>query len=245
MVTATNLAPAVELDTAHVAGRLEQADPREVLSWAVTTVPRVAVTSSFGADSAVLLSLVADVDPGIPVLFLDTGFHFGATLRFRRQLTEHLGLTDVRDIVPRQTVLQQASRHGPALYQQDPDRCCANRKVAPLDAALEDFGGWATGVRRDQTAERATTPVVQTVHRGSRILVKIAPLATWTTAQVHRYMADHNLPQHPLVAAGYPSIGCAPCTLPVADGQDARAGRWADSAKTECGLHALYAESDA
>ena len=244
-MTATELAPVVHLDTAHVAGRLEQADPRDVISWAVTTVPRVAVTSSFGADSAVLLSLVADVDPGIPVLFLDTGFHFGATLMYRRQLTEHLGLTDVRDVVPRQTVLQQALRHGAGLYQRDPDLCCAQRKVAPLDAALEDFDGWATGVRRDQTAERATTPVVQTVHRGARILVKIAPLATWTTDQVHRYMTSRDLPQHPLVAAGYPSIGCAPCTLPVADGQDARAGRWADSTKTECGLHALYEEIEA
>ena len=242
--TVTVTSNVVPLDTGHVAGRLEKADPRDVIAWAVTTVPRVAVTSSFGADAAVLLSFVAQVDPSIPVLFLDTGFHFGVTLRYRRELTEHLGLTDVRDIQPRHTVLQQALRHGPELYKRDPDLCCRQRKVVPLDLALEGFDGWATGVRRDQTAERSDTPVVQTVLRAGRILVKIAPLACWTAADIRAYMERENLPQHPLVAAGYPSIGCEPCTRPVADGDDPRAGRWAESTKTECGLHALYARSE-
>lgn len=237
MVTAV-AAPA--LDTGHVADRLELADPRVVLSWALTTVPRLAVTSSFGADSAALLSLVAEVDRTMPVLFLDTGFHFAATLQYRQELAATLGLTDVRDVKPKQTILQQSLRHGPALYDRDPDRCCFNRKVAPLDEALDGFDGWVTGVRRDQTLERAATPVVQSVLRNARVLVKVSPLARWTAAQIEDYLDHQGLPRHPLVAAGYRSLGCAPCTVPVSAGADARSGRWAQNDKTECGLHTMY-----
>jgi phosphoadenosine phosphosulfate reductase len=223
--------------TSVAAAQLEGAPAEDILSWARTAIPRFAVTSSFGADSAVLLHLVARVDPRIPVLFLDTGFHFAETLRFRRDLVARLGLADVRGLRAPSSVEDQARELGGGLYLRDPDRCCALRKVAPLDAALEGFDGWASGVRREQTSERSTTPVVGTADRAGRTLVKVAPLATWTTAQVEDHLVAHDLPRHPLADAGYPSIGCAPCTRAVAAGEDPRAGRWAGSAKTECGIH--------
>lgn len=209
----------------------------QVLRWAAHVVPRFVVTSSFGADSAVLLHLLSQVAPQVPVLFLDTGYHFDTTLRFRRDLARDLGLT-VLDVRPDLSVPQQDLRYGEALYERDPDACCRMRKTAPLRRMLANFDGWATGVRRAQTPERAATPVVEARQHDERWLVKVAPLATWTDAQVDAYLDTHDLPRHPLVAEGYPSIGCAPCTRPVAPGTDARAGRWAAfDGKTECGIH--------
>jgi phosphoadenosine phosphosulfate reductase len=234
----TELHPdALEAWTSVAAASLEGVPAEDVLAWARVALPRFAVTSSFGADSAVLLHLVARVDRTVPVLFLETGLHFAETLRFRREIVGRLGLTDVREVRPGLSVAAQAREHGGGLYLRDPDRCCALRKVAPLDGALGGFDGWASGVRRDQTAERAATPVVATARRGERTLVKVAPLAAWTGADVDGYLAAHDLPRHPLADAGFPSIGCAPCTRPVDDGEDPRAGRWAGSAKTECGIH--------
>lgn len=232
------------LDVHHAAARLEGAPAEEVLRWATVTIPRFAVTSSFGADSAVLLHLLARVDRHVPVLFLDTGFHFAETLTFRRDLAARLGLSDVRDLEPALSVAEQRREHGAGLYFRNPDRCCALRKVAPLEAALADFDGWATGVRRRQTLERADTPVVSTQLRGDRTLVKVSPLAGWTDADVDAYLARHDLPRHPLADAGYPSIGCAPCTRRVAPDEDPRAGRWEGRAKTECGIHLEYAENE-
>jgi phosphoadenosine phosphosulfate reductase len=231
------------LDVPYAATRLEAAPAQDVLHWATVTIPRFAVTSSFGADSAVLLHLVSQVDPGIPVLFLDTGLHLAETLQFRRDLARRLGLTDVRDLSPTLRVAEQAREHGGGLYLRDPDRCCAIRKVAPLDAALEEFDGWATGVRRGQTADRADTPVVATEVRGGRTLVKVAPLAGWSEADIDAYLSRHDLPRHPLADAGFASIGCAPCTRPVKAGEDPRAGRWQGIAKTECGIHLEYADA--
>jgi phosphoadenosine phosphosulfate reductase len=231
------------LDVPYAATRLEGAPAEDVLHWATVTIPRFAVTSSFGVDSAVLLHLVARVDPEVPVLFLDTGFHFAETLRFRRDLARRLGLTDVRDLRPDLSVQRQAREHGGGLYLRDPDRCCTMRKVAPLDAALEEFDGWATGVRRSQTADRAGAPVVAAEVRGGRTLVKVAPIAGWSDAEVEAYLRRHDLPRHPLADAGFASMGCAPCTRPVASGEDPRAGRWQGMAKTECGIHLEYADA--
>ena len=222
---------------AEAAEMLEGKPADRVLRWAAHVVPRFVITSSFGADSAALLHLVSEVAPQLPVLFLDTGFHFDQTLTFRRALARDLGLT-VLDVRPDLSVAQQDRRFGPALYERDPDACCRMRKTAPLRRMLANFDGWATGVRRVQTPERAATPVVEARQHDGRWLVKVAPLATWTDEQVAQYLADHDLPRHPLVDQGYPSIGCAPCTRPVAAGQDARAGRWAAfDGKTECGIH--------
>lgn len=222
---------------AAAAADLEGADAADVLAWAVEAVPRFVVTSSFGAESAVLLHLLAGVDPRVPVLFLDTGLHFDETRSFRRELAGDLGLRVV-DVHPALSLDEQAGRHGDRLWERDPDACCGLRKTAPLRAALRDFDGWASGVRRTQTPERADTPVVGVRRHGDRWLVQVSPLARWTDADVDAYLRTHDLPRHPLADAGFPSIGCRPCTARVAPGEDARAGRWAGfDGKTECGIH--------
>ena len=208
-----------------------------ILAWAAAVVPRFVVTSSFGADSAVLLHLLSEVAPDVPVLFLDTGFHFDETVAFRRDLARQLGLA-VLDLRPDLSVPQQDARYGPDLYTRDPDTCCGLRKTLPLRRALRSFDGWATGVRRAQTPERAGTPVVEARRHDDRWLVKVAPLATWTDEDVADHLRRHDLPRHPLADHGYPSIGCRPCTRAVAPGDDPRAGRWAAfDGKTECGIH--------
>ncbi|MFP5309988.1 MAG: phosphoadenylyl-sulfate reductase [Actinomycetes bacterium] len=221
---------------AEAATMLEDKPADRILAWAAGVVPRFVITSSFGADSAVLLHLVSRVAPEVPVLFLDTGFHFDETIGFRRELARDLGLS-VIDLRPDLSVAQQRERYGD-LPTLDPDACCAARKTVPLRRALTSFDGWATGVRRAQTPERAGTPVVEARRHDDRWLVKVAPLATWSDDDVARYLDEHDLPTHPLVAQGYPSIGCAPCTSRVAPGEDPRAGRWAAfDDKTECGIH--------
>ena len=221
---------------AEAARHLEGKPAQRILAWAAAVVPRFTVTSSFGAESAVLLHMVSTVAPEVPVLFLDTDFHFSETIDYRRRLARDLGLT-VLDVRPALSPAQQAQRLGEALYDRNPDACCALRKTEPLRRALTTYDGWATGVRRQQTPERATTPIVEARRHDDRWLVKVAPLADWTDADVSGYQQQHDLPFHPLVRSGYRSIGCAPCTLPVADGEDARAGRWSAFGKTECGLH--------
>jgi phosphoadenosine phosphosulfate reductase len=222
---------------AEAAAMLEGKPAASILRWAAGVVPRFAVTSSFGADSVVLLHLLSEVAPQVPVLFLETGFHFDETLVFRRELARDLGLT-VLDVQPDLSVRQQAQRYGAELYLRDPDACCAMRKTTPLRRALANFDGWATGVRRIQTPERSATPVVEARQHDGRWLVKVAPLAAWDDRDIADYQQAHDLPRHPLVDEGYPSIGCWPCTQRVAPGTDPRAGRWAAfDGKTECGIH--------
>jgi phosphoadenosine phosphosulfate reductase len=192
----------------------------------------LALVSSFGAESAVLLDLAAKVDRAIPVLFLDTGMLFGQTLDYRRNLTARLGLTDVRDLRPAYQDLAVTDPQA-KLWQTDTDACCAVRKVAPLDRALADFDAWITGRKRFHGGDRLTLPVVE--QNGAH--VKFNPLANWTKADLDAYMVEQGLPVHPLVEQGFPSIGCWPCTRPVEDADNLRAGRWAGSDKTECGIH--------
>ena len=193
---------------------------------------RFAVVSSFGADSAMLLALVAEIDPGVPVLFLDTGMHFRETLAYRDELTARLGLTEVRAITPAPAELAARDPQGD-LHRYVPDDCCAIRKAAPLERALAPFAAWATGRRRHQSATRAALRFVETVDGRQ----KYNPLADWSAERIAAELARRDLPRHPLVARGFPSIGCAPCTRAVRPGDDARAGRWAGHAKTECGIH--------
>ncbi|MDX1510118.1 MAG: phosphoadenylyl-sulfate reductase [Nitriliruptorales bacterium] len=221
---------------AEAAERLEGEPADMILDWAAKVIPRFVITSSFGSDSAVLLHLASKVCPDVPVLFLDTGFHFAETITFRQRLATELGLT-VIDLEPELTVAEQAATLGPELYRTDPDSCCGLRKTKPLRQALADYDGWATGVRRVQTPERAATPVIEGRAHAGRYLVKVAPLAAWTDARIEAYLDEYDLPRHPLVAEGYPSIGCAPCTSRVAPGEDPRSGRWAEAGKTECGIH--------
>ena len=193
---------------------------------------RIAVVSSFGADSAMLLALVAEIDPATPVLFLDTGMHFPETLAYRDRLAERLGLTDVRDIHPDPVELAKADPDG-ELHRWIPDDCCAVRKVAPLERALAGFDAWVSGRRRSQSRTRAALPFVE--QEDGR--AKFNPLADWSAERIVAELARRDLPRHPLVAQGFPSIGCAPCTRAVKPGEDPRAGRWAGHAKVECGIH--------
>lgn len=192
---------------------------------------RIAVVSSFGAESAVILDMVARIDSSVPVLFLDTGKHFPETLAYRDELAERLGLTDLRGIAPDRNALT-AQDAGGTLWRSDPERCCALRKVAALAKALEGFDAWITGRKRFQGGLRGDLAAFE--FDDGRI--KINPFAHWTAEQIAAAFKARDLPPHPLVARGFPSIGCQPCTAP-ADTHDPRAGRWAGQAKTECGIH--------
>jgi phosphoadenosine phosphosulfate reductase len=223
-----NFAPAIDMATARAAALFARYRERDGLDLLRATIGdefrgRIALVSSFGADAAVLLHLVAQVDPATPVLFLETGQHFAVTRAYRQALAEHIGLSDVRDIVP--DVAALAARDPDRdLWQRDPDSCCDLRKVAPLAGALAGFDAWITGRKRFQGATRAALPAIEA--EDGR--VKINPLWNWSARDIDAYYVAHSLPRHPLVAQGYPSIGA---------GEDARAGRWAGLAKTECGIH--------
>jgi phosphoadenosine phosphosulfate reductase len=193
---------------------------------------RIAVVSSFGAEAALLLAWAAEIDRTVPVIFLETGKHFPETLAYRRMLVAELGLTDVRDVRPDPEELRAEDPVG-LLHSIDPDSCCAIRKAAPLERALKPFAAWVTGRKRYQTGDRARLPFLELVDGR----IKINPLADWTATRIRAALAERGLPLHPLVSAGYPSIGCATCTRPVRPGDDPRSGRWRGQEKTECGIH--------
>lgn len=193
---------------------------------------RIALVSSFGADSAVLLAMVADVDRGLPVIFLDTGKLFPATLAYRDTLVETLGLTGVVTVRPDADALAASDPAG-ALWMSDADACCELRKVRPLAAALHPYAAWISGRKRYQAGTRASLPPFEA--EDGRI--KVNPLVGWNRARIDAYREARRLPPHPLVEDGYPSIGCLPCTDRVRPGEDERAGRWRGRGKTECGIH--------
>jgi phosphoadenosine phosphosulfate reductase len=193
---------------------------------------RVALTSSFGAEAAVLLHMVAEIDPATPVLFLDTGKLFAETLAYRDALVERLGLTAMRALPPAGHEVEALDPTGD-LHRRAPDQCCFVRKVAPLDRALAGFDAWITGRKAYQSADRAGLTAIEAVDGR----IKINPLLGWRPADIDAYMDRHALPSHPLLAEGYLSIGCAPCTDRICAGEDPRAGRWRGRGKTECGIH--------
>jgi phosphoadenosine phosphosulfate reductase len=212
---------------------LRRAHPRTIVESAVESFgDKLALVSSFGAESAVLLDIAAKVKPDIAVLFLDTGMLFGQTLDYRRQLAERLGLTNVRDLRPQYQDLATGDPQA-KLWQTDTDACCHIRKVLPLDRGLAEFDGWITGRKRFHGGDRLNLPVVEQADGK----VKFNPLANWGKADLDAYIAEHDLPAHPLVAQGFPSIGCWPCTQPAEEGEDVRAGRWKGLDKSECGIH--------
>jgi phosphoadenosine phosphosulfate reductase len=182
----------------------------------------------------VLASLAASVVPGIEVVFLDTGYHFAETIGTRDAVAQVYDVK-VRTVLPLLTVAQQDAEHGADLWRRDPDSCCAMRKVEPLARALKDMDAYATGIRRDEAPTRADTPVVEWDEKRGK--VKVNPIAAWTQDDVDAYIEDNGILVNPLAYDGYPSIGCAPCTHRVAEGEDPRSGRWKGSSKTECGLH--------
>jgi phosphoadenosine phosphosulfate reductase len=194
---------------------------------------RLAVVSSFGAESAVILAQIAEIDRDTPILFLDTGKLFSETLRYRDRLVAHLGLRDVRTISPEPSRLA-ASDPKSMLWLSDPDACCALRKVEPLESALAGFDAWISGRKRYHGGARAALPLFEPDGCGR---IKINPLAGWPRSRIEAEFALRGLPRHPLEAQGYLSIGCITCTDRVRTGEDLRAGRWRDLAKTECGIH--------
>lgn len=222
-------ARAAELDRA-----LADASPAEIVAAAVRAVgrDRLAVVSSFGAESAALLKIAADVDPAIPVVFLDTGWLFEETLAYRDTLTKLLSLTDVRTVHPLDDTLSHEDKDRD-LWFSNPDRCCFIRKVEPLARALSSFDGWINGRKRFQGGDRAAISVVEA--DGARL--KFNPLANVAMDELKALYAAMNFPPHPLVASGYTSIGCMPCTSRTLPGEDPRAGRWRDKGKVECGIH--------
>ena len=193
---------------------------------------RIALVSSFGANSVVLLHMVAQIDPTTPVLFVDTGQHFEETLAYRDQLVARLGLTNLVGAEPDRATLA-AEDPEKFLFASDPDRCCDIRKVQPLARALEGYDAWITGRKSFQTATRSRVPLFEA--EGDR--VKVNPLVGWSASDLLDYIRAADLPPHPLVAKGFPSIGCLPCTSRVAPGEDPRAGRWRGRTKSECGIH--------
>jgi phosphoadenosine phosphosulfate reductase len=197
---------------------------------------RTTIVSSFGAESAVLLHLVASVDPSVPVLFLDTGKHFPETLAYRDELAERLGLTELRILRPNPLALQAKDASG-LRWSYDPDGCCDIRKVQPLARALTRFDASFTGRKGFQAKTRANLPRFELDTADAAGRLKINPLIDWEPGQIEAYFIMHDLPRHPLVAQGYPSIGCSPCTRAVTAGEDPRAGRWSGWDKVECGIH--------
>lgn len=222
---------------------LASGDPPTILAWAATTIDRLSVATSFQSSGLVILHMLREIRPDLPVLFLDTGFHFDETLDFKERIAEMWDLNVVVLRGEHGSARRQAEIYGPALYQRDPDKCCFINKVEPLQAALAGFDGWISGLRRDQSPFRAETPIVeaQMLPTGDEVM-KIHPLAHWTRDEVAAYVAQHDIPTHPLLEKGFASIGCQPCTRAISDNEDERAGRWDGVAKTECGIHSFGKE---
>jgi len=193
---------------------------------------KIAAVSSFGAESAVLLHLLAKIDSTVPVLFLNTGKLFGETLRYRDRLQDVLGLSEIRAVGPHPHDRALADPEG-TLWSRDPDACCSFRKVVPLSRALQGFEAQITGRKRFQTASRGTLEAVEY----SNGKFRFNPLADWSQKSLAAFGVEHNLPGHPLVGDGYPSIGCMPCTRRVSAGENYRSGRWSEFDKDECGIH--------
>ena len=233
----TAVAPGSPADLERLAtqvnGDLADAPAEEIVRWAVTAFGGgVCVTSSM--TDTVIIDLVSRVQPGIDVIFLDTGYHFAETIG-TRDAAAAVYPVNVINVTPSRTVAEQDRDLGPRLFGRNPDLCCYLRKVVPLEQALTPYQAWITGVRRDETYSRSATQAVEWDSR--RQMVKVNPIVNWSADQVDAYIQENGVLVNPLVAEGYPSIGCATCTLRAEPGADPRSGRWAGTAKTECGIH--------
>jgi phosphoadenosine phosphosulfate reductase len=223
-------------ELAHDNRRLETARPEEILAWAVERYfPKLTMATAFGAEGCVILHLLSQIEPRVRVFNLETGYQFRETLDLRDRIAAKYGI-HVELVQPELPVEQYEALHGGPLYKTNPDQCCFDRKVKVLRRAVQGFDAWITGVRRDQSPDRATVAVVGWDRKFG--LVKINPLADWTKEKVWRFIAEHQVPYNPLHDRGYPSVGCWPCTRAVTDDEDERAGRWSGTSKKECGLHA-------
>lgn len=222
-------------ELARISARFEGRPPQEALRWAVERfAPDIALACSFGVEDVALVDMLAEVDGSVRVFYLDTGLLFPETYDVRDRVVERYGARLVR-AVPAISVEDQASLYGDELWARNANLCCDIRKVQPLTTVLGSLRAWITGIRRDQALTRANTPIVGWDQKFG--LVKVNPLAAWTSADVWKYVAERDVPYNVLHDQGYPSIGCVPCTRQVTPGEDPRAGRWSGSDKTECGLH--------
>lgn len=220
---------------ADVSQRLEKATPQEILAWAVETYhPKLTMATAFGAEGCVIMHMLAQVNPQVPVFNLDTGYQFKETLELRDRIAERYGI-EVELKQPELSVEAYEAKHGGPLYKSRPDQCCFDRKVVVLRQAVEGYTAWMSSIRRDQSPYRANSPIVGWDKKFG--LVKISPLANWTKKDVWNFIFEQDVPYNPLHDEGFPSIGCWPCTRAIGSEEDERAGRWSGSAKTECGLH--------
>lgn len=218
-----------------VSDSLEDASPREVLTWGFDTFgDGIALATGFGPSGIVLMHLVSQIRPETTIFYLDTQLLFEETYALRDELEERLGVR-IQAVTPKLTVEEQARKHGPELWQRAPDHCCYLRKVQPLKDFLSRREAWITGIRRDQSRSRNQIAIVD--WDAANEVVKLCPLANWTAEDVWSYLRMNDLPYNPLHDRGYPSIGCVHCTRPVSKGDDERAGRWSGHEKTECGIH--------
>jgi len=224
------------LDLHQLNQEFETQSPQEIIAWAVSEFRgKLGMTSSFGPESGVLLHMVSRIDAEVPVLFLETGYHFPETIEYKNRLVELTGMKQVREL--RADTAKKAkvvAEHDGVPYEKNPDLCCHINKVEPLDEALTGLSAWMSGIRRHQSDARKSVRIVEQYDNG---LFKISPLCNFTSRDAWWYLKEHNIPLHPLYEKGYLSIGCWPCTRPVQAGDDERAGRWAGKAKTECGIH--------
>jgi phosphoadenosine phosphosulfate reductase len=225
--------------------RFEISHPREVVRWALaeSRLRQVALASAFQAEGTCVMHMATRIRPDVPVLFLETGFHFAETLAFKQQLTERLGL-NVVELVGEHVRGTQEATFGPRLYERDPERCCEINKVEPMLEALRDRDAWVTAFRRDSSPTRANAPIVDQYElEPGAWIVKVNPVAAWTRRDTWEYLKEHDLPHNSLYDLGYASIGCAPCTRLRFPGEPERAGRWAGMSKWECGIHEREARS--
>ncbi|HWG44003.1 MAG TPA: phosphoadenylyl-sulfate reductase [Gemmataceae bacterium] len=222
---------------ASVNQQLADATPEEALRWAVDRFgDKLTMATAFGAEGCCLIHMLAEIDPGIRIFNLETGYQFPETLQLRERIKERYGI-EVEFVRPETTVAEYEVEHGGPLYRLRPDQCCHDRKLQPLRRAVVGYEAWISAIRRDQTSHRAAAGVVQWDAKFN--LVKVNPLLTWTRTDVWNFILKHDIPYNPLHDQGYPSIGCWPCTAAVGEGEDERAGRWAGSVKKECGLHVI------
>ena len=232
--------PESRLSDAEIAAAnhvLADRSPETVLRWAVRTFhPRLMMATAFGPEGCCLIHLLAEIEPGVRIINLETGYQFPETLALRERIRERYGIV-VELIRPELTVAEYEAEHGGPLYVHRPDQCCHDRKVLPLRRAIQGHDAWISGIRRDQTEHRQAAAVVQWDAKFG--LVKVNPLLTWTFRDIWGFIHKNKVPYNPLHDRGYPSIGCWPCTRPVAEGADERSGRWAGKVKKECGLHVI------
>jgi phosphoadenosine phosphosulfate reductase len=230
----------LETELAEASARLEKATPEQVISWAVERFfPRLTMATAFGPEGCVILAMLSRIEPRTAVFNLETGYQFPETLELRNRIAEKYGI-EVELKKPEMSVQQYEKLHGGPLHQTNPDQCCFDRKIKILDQAVKGMHAWMSGIRRDQSPDRAQAPIVAWDKRFG--LVKISPLARLTKSEIWKRILDEEIPYNPLHDRGYPSIGCWPCTRQVTLGEDERSGRWSGTQKTECGLHSIEFE---